>query len=244
MCRSKPWRRLTACAIKSGAITAIDVEHEGRIFWFVIVPICAEGYCNWYGRDVTAQRQAEQQMRSLSERYQALLAAVPDIIAEVDRNKVYTWANAAAHAFFGEDMIGREASFYFAGEQDTYEIVQPLFAGTAENTIFVESWQRRRDGQKRLLAWWCRTLKDSKGNVAGALSTARDITEQREAQTRILENEQRFRQAMDATNAGLWYWDISTGRTYYSPTYLQMLGYGPGELPDMNGAWVDSHTPG
>jgi PAS domain S-box-containing protein len=46
----------------------------------------------------------------------------------------------------------------------------------------VESWQRRRDGEKRLLAWWSRALKDSAGAVVGVLSSARDITEFRQAQ--------------------------------------------------------------
>jgi len=59
-------------------------------------------------------------------------------------------------------VIGKEAAFYFEGEQDTYQTVQPLFSGN-ENVIYVESWQRRKDGQKRLLAWWCRVLKDENG---------------------------------------------------------------------------------
>jgi PAS domain S-box-containing protein len=105
------------------------------------------------------------------------LQTVPDIIAEVDSNKVYTWANNAAFRFFGRDMIGREASFYFEGDQETYEKVRPLFEGDAD-IFYLESWQRRLDGQKRLLAWWCRALKDATGQVTGALSTARDITEQ------------------------------------------------------------------
>lgn len=124
----------------------------------------------------------------LAERYRAILAAVPDIIMEVDERKVYTWANEAGKAFFGDDVIGREASYYFEGEQDTYRIVEPLFHG-AEETIYVESWQRRHDGQKRLLAWWCRTLKDEKGRVVGALSTARDITAARQAEQALQKSE-------------------------------------------------------
>ena len=80
---------------------------------------------------------------------QALLAAIPDIVMEVDVDKVYTWANQAGYEFFGEDVIGKQASHYFEGEQDTYERVQPLFEGD-ENVIYLESWQRRKDGQKRL----------------------------------------------------------------------------------------------
>jgi PAS domain S-box-containing protein len=131
------------------------------------------------------QAQAAEALRLLSARQQALLSAIPDIIMEVDENKVYAWANRAGVEFFGEDVLGKEAAFYFEGEQDTYGMVQPLFDGD-ENVIYVESWQRRRDGEKRLLAWWCRVLKDDSGNVTGALSSARDITEHKQQEAEIL----------------------------------------------------------
>ncbi len=116
-------------------------------------------------------------LRDLSARYEAILGGIPDIVMEVDNVKVYTWSNAAGRDFFGDDVIGKEASHYFEGEQDTYVKMQPLFDGE-ENTFYVESWQRRKDGERRLLAWWCRALKDTDGRVTGALSTARDITGQ------------------------------------------------------------------
>lgn len=129
-----------------------------------------------------------EELHALVERYRAILAAVPDIIMETDMKKVYTWANQAGQVFFGEDVIGHEASDYFVGEQDTYEIVAPLFRGS-EDTIYVESWQRRHDGEKRLLAWWCRTLKNEAGRVVGNLATARDITENRQAEQSLRESE-------------------------------------------------------
>ncbi|MFA6103181.1 MAG: PAS domain S-box protein [Victivallaceae bacterium] len=127
------------------------------------------------GRDITERKQAEEALLALSTRHEATLAAVPEIIMEVDCNKVYTWANQGGIEFFGEDVIGRNAAFYFEGEQQVYDAIQPLFNGD-EHVIYVESWQRRKDGEKRLLAWWCRMLKDVNGHVTGALSTARDIT--------------------------------------------------------------------
>jgi PAS domain S-box-containing protein len=135
--------------------------------------------------DITERRSAENLLRALSSRQEAILAAVPDIIMEVDNRKVYTWANKSGFDFFGEDVIGKEAAFYFEGEQDTYGIVQPLFNG-AEEVFYVESWQRRKDGQKRLLAWWCRVLKDERGKVTGALSSAQDITERKRSEEQIM----------------------------------------------------------
>jgi two-component system, cell cycle sensor histidine kinase and response regulator CckA len=139
-------------------------------------------------RDMTERIQTERYIRELSIRQEAILASVPDIIMEVDNQKIYTWANRAGYEFFGRDVVGKEAAFYFEGEQDTYTLVEPLFKGT-EDIFYVESRQRRKDGEKRLLAWWCRVLKDESGNVKGALSTARDITEYRKLEEQILQKQ-------------------------------------------------------
>jgi len=131
--------------------------------------------------DIQERKEAEEKLKRLTARQEAILAAAPDIIMEVDNDKVYRWANRAGQEFFGPDVIGRRASDYFEGEQDTFLKVQPLFEGS-EGTIYLESWQRRRDGRKRLLSWWCRVLKDASGRVTGALSSARDITELKEVE--------------------------------------------------------------
>ena len=122
-----------------------------------------------------SRMEATQRLHAISSRQEALLSAIPDIVMEVDANKIYVWANKPGLNFFGEDAIGKEAAYYFEGEQKTYHDVQPIFNGL-ENVVYVESWQRRKDGEKRLLAWSCRVLKDAAGNVVGALSSARDIT--------------------------------------------------------------------
>lgn len=123
-------------------------------------------------------------LQALSTHQEVLLSTFPDIIMEVDHNKIYTWANQAGLEFFGQDVVGRDATFYFEGEQRTYQTVQPLFAGE-DRLIYLESWQRRKDGEKRLLAWRCGLLKRSDGTVVGALSSARDVTEQRKAEQEL-----------------------------------------------------------
>ena len=55
----------------------------------------------------------------------------------------------------------------------------------------------------------------------------------------LFESELRFREAMDATNDGLWDWHIMTGDVYFSPAYFRMLGYEPSELPNSIQTWLD-----
>lgn len=168
---------------------SVSFEARGRHFNAVIDPILDE--CgNLLGAvhvltDVTESRQEAQklrqaieELRALSSRQDAILATVPEIIAEVDVHKVYVWMNRAGLEFFGEDALGREAASFFDGQQDTYTAVQDVFEGS-EEVVRVESWQRRHDGAKRLLAWRCRSLRDGSGRVIGAISAAHDITDRK-----------------------------------------------------------------
>ena len=49
--------------------------------------------------------------------------------------------------------------------------------------------------------------------------------------------------AMDACSDGLWDWDATTGKVYYSQNYLSMLGHTPGTYPAELDSWVRSVHP-
>ena len=186
--------------------------------------------------EVIERKLAEQNLQSLTTYQGELLAAIPDIVMEVDNNKIYSWANQAGLEFFGDDVIGKEASFYFEGEQDTYNAVKPLFSGE-ENTFYVESWQRRKDGQKRLLAWWCRVLKDNRGNVTGALSSAQDITERR----RMEEEKEKFTKELAEKNTELERFTYTVSHDLKSPlvTIKTFLGYLKQDITDTDAGRIE-----
>ena len=173
-----------------------------------------------------ARAQTEAALRSLSARNQAILDSVPDIIMEVDNNKVYTWANTAGKNFFGDEVIGKGADHYFEGEQYTNNIVSPLFNGSARDVLYVESWQRRLDGQKRLLAWWCKTLRDGVGNIIGALSVAQDITENKLNQEKIIRHlhEQALLAEISKNLAGIT--DLNEAYHYIGNEISKLIGDG------------------
>ena len=173
--------------------------------------------------EMAKRKLAEESLRATSARQEALLSAVPDIIMEVDVNKVYTWANQPGLEFFGDDVIGKEAAFYFEGEQDTYAMPSSRSSTAAREVISVESWQRRKDGQKRLLAWWCRVLKDPAGKVTGALSSGRDITEHKRAEEAL----QEIHQELEKRNEELTRFIYAVSHDLKSPlvTIKTFLGY-------------------
>lgn len=172
--------------------------------------------------DPISQSNATSSIQPVNLSGELIAELVPDILAEVNNDKVYTWMNKAGLEFFGDEAIGKEASVYFIGEQSTYQTVNPLFTGTKDIT-YLESWQRRKDGEKRLLAWWCRALTDTEGNNIGALSTAHDITELHEYQEKVQYSEAQLYNALALARLGPWEYDVLKDQFTFNDTFYAML---------------------
>lgn len=61
------WQRKTADAIQHDASRQMDAVHEGKIFSFAIAPVVGAGYANWYGRDITERKRAQEEARRAQE---------------------------------------------------------------------------------------------------------------------------------------------------------------------------------
>ena len=57
------------------------------------------------------------------------------------------------------------------------------------------------------------------------LFLARDITQQRQAQQALQLSEERWKFALEGAGDGVWDWDLTTGRVFYSKRWQVMLGY-------------------
>jgi PAS domain S-box-containing protein len=78
-------------------------------------------------------------------------------------------------------------------------------------------------------------IKDENGVIHGVIMVFQDNTDEYNLQKALRESEQRLRMALQATEEGLWDWNIETGNVYYSPRWINMLGYDSGDiLPDIS----------
>lgn len=59
-----------------------------------------------------------------------------------------------------------------------------------------------------------------------------DVTERMRAGVKLKESEERFKYALEATRDGLWDLNLKSGKVYFSPQWLRLLGYEVGECPE------------
>ncbi len=95
----------------------------------------------------------------------------------------------------------------------------------------------RPDGTIRYVEEQCEHTLDNSGEIIGSIGTILDITERVETEQSLKASEERFALAMKGANDGLWDWNLKSGHVYYSPRWLEMLGYEEGELPENIDTW-------
>lgn len=66
----------------------------------------------------------------------------------------------------------------------------------------------------------------------------RHAQQYRSARLQLASNEERLRLALDATRDGLWDWDVSSRRVFFSEGYAKLLGLTPQTLGDTREAWA------
>jgi PAS domain S-box-containing protein len=73
--------------------------------------------------------------------------------------------------------------------------------------------------------------------LLGVVASFFDITERRHAEQALRESEQRLRLALDASSAGIWYWDIPSGVICWDARCSELFGVDPSQSPSFD-AWA------
>lgn len=96
---------------------------------------------------------------------------------------------------------------------------------------------RHKNGSYRWIRDDLRLIRDEENNPVEIVGSFIDISDRIAAQQALQASEERLNLALQATYDGIWDWNIQTEECYFSPRWLEMLGYAPGELPPSPSTW-------
>ncbi len=197
-------------------------------------------------RDVTDQKTATEKLRQSQETYLGIINSVSESIYVQDENGVFLEVNDAATASYGlkrEDIIGKTPGVLSAAGKNDLErldgMIKKAFKGEPQRFEF---WGRKADGTV-----FPDEVALTKGVYFGkpvVIALARNISERKKAEEALRESEERFKLSMEATNDGLWDWNVETDEAYFSPAFYTMLGYEVGEFPATGKSLKDLLHPG
>ena len=174
------------------------------------------------------------------QRMEEITHAMGDGLYVLNEGGQITYVNPRAEEILQwtrEELLGRSAQSLFHRGQGPSTSPQALPI-TLEGGIYRSSDELfcRKDGSL-LHVSLVSTPIIRDGKNLGAVVSFQDVTELHRSAQALRESEARFAAAVEGTGDGLWDWDVSLGRVYFSNTWKAMLGHAPGEITDSLAEW-------
>jgi len=185
------------------------------------------------GQDISERRKMQGRLRMVNKSLDNSLNGF-DIVNEDGK---FVYVNQAYVKMWGydsaEELIGTSSVDHCLDPEEPRRLIEAL---KHKGSRSFEFKAKRKDGSVFDCLMYALLDYDENGKEI-YIGTSIDITQMKQANERLQASEQRFQLAMEATRDGLWDWDLTTDRAYFSPGYWAMLGYEPDELTAGGETW-------
>jgi diguanylate cyclase (GGDEF)-like protein/PAS domain S-box-containing protein len=184
-------------------------------------------------RDVTERKEAEEALRRSEERYRNVVEEQTELVCRFLPDLTLTFVNDAYRRYFGksfEELVGsRFLNHVYEADIAYYE--EQLVRLSPESPTATLEERALTPGGVRWLQWSDTAIFDGEGRIVEYQSVGRDVTERREAETRLQEAEKRYRTLVEQIPAVTYIDPVDNPDTslYTSPQIEEMLGYTPKE---------------
>ncbi|MBI5667706.1 MAG: PAS domain S-box protein [Chloroflexi bacterium] len=149
-------------------------------------------------QNVTDRVKAQAALRQTNETLQAVFNAAPLAIFRFDEQGLIRMCNPAAERMFGwsqAELVGRFPPFVPAERSEQFlELIRGVLAG--EPLAGFETQRQRKDGSRIDVSIYAAPIRDTNGTAQEVISVTADITERKQMQANLLEQE-RLRLALN-----------------------------------------------
>ncbi|WP_224242091.1 hybrid sensor histidine kinase/response regulator [Hyalangium gracile] len=186
----------------------------------------------------------------LAEQQRAFMLSIfdadPNLIFVKDRRGRFIFVNQACADLFSappdEVVLKHNAAIHAdQGELKVFDAVDQAVLVTQSEVRIEESFTRA-DGAVGWFDTRKRPLRAPDGEDF-VLGISVDITERKRMAELLHEANRRLELAVSAGQLGLWDWDVTADKMYFSPIWKAQLGYEDNELPNTRDTWKDLMHP-
>lgn len=179
-------------------------------------------------------RQINLELETSKAEYKAFYNLTPDCYCTVSSNGVILDVNLSTTNLLGlkrTDLIGQPIGPFLS------TTTKDLFYQLHENLLKSGNTQScgikllRKDGSEIFAHLTMSLLRNSESSKSILHFLLIGNNEEKLAPQALFESEQRFNYVIDASQDGIWDWNIKTGEVYYSPQWKRLLGYEANDVP-------------
>lgn len=181
-------------------------------------------------QDVTIEKENEEKLKVLSKIAEDNIQAV--VIADAE-GKI-TWVNKSFTSMTGfslEEVMGCKPGHLLQGPETDPGTVQYLSTQIRNGEPFTaEIINYTKSGEKYWLRIQGQAIRNQKGEVSGYFALEENITKEKES-------EQLFRKALESIGDNVWEHDFQKGKTFFTKSENEFLGYSTNEMSDNSELW-------
>ncbi len=135
-----------------------------------------------------------------------------NVLDESGRVVVWNKAAESISSYTKEEVVGHDQVWEWLYPEQGYreEILSTVMAIIEKNEVLqdFETTIQRKDGEKRIISWHSRNLKDDKAKPIGSIALGRDITKHTQAEIALKESEDKYKELVQHAPTGIYEFDM------------------------------------